>query len=167
MRELRQHSNCATGWTTEELSFDFQHGQGIFLSSICFRAALGSTQPLIQWVPSALSTGVKLPWREAGHHPRYTDVEDVRSYTSTAYAFTSFTVTALFVFCTYHWYSAYYVICTVHTASFVLCILRHLYYAYYVICTVHTTSFYCAYYVICNTYTTPFVLCILRHLHCA
>ena len=79
------------------------------------------------------------------------------------------------VFCKYHWYYAYYVICTVHTTTFVLCILWHLYFAYYVICTVHTTSFapyilchlYCAYYGISTMHTTSFVLCILRRLYFA
>jgi hypothetical protein len=31
--------------------------------------ALGPTQPPIQWVPGALSLGVKRPGREAGHSP--------------------------------------------------------------------------------------------------
>jgi hypothetical protein len=30
---------------------------------------LGPTQPPIQWVPGALSLGVKLPGREADHSP--------------------------------------------------------------------------------------------------
>jgi hypothetical protein len=34
-----------------------------------FRTALGPTQPHIQWVPGALSLGVKRPWREADHSP--------------------------------------------------------------------------------------------------
>jgi hypothetical protein len=33
------------------------------------RPALGSTQPPIQWVPGALTAGVKLPGREADHSP--------------------------------------------------------------------------------------------------
>jgi hypothetical protein len=137
----------------------------------------GPTQPLIQWVPRALFPGVERPWRRAGHCPPYADVENVWSYTSTLYAFTAFTVTIYnaLVFCTYHWYCAYYVICTVHTTSFLLYILRHVYCAYYVICTVHTTSFvlyivrhlYYTYYVICAVHTTSFVLYILRHLYCA
>jgi hypothetical protein len=33
------------------------------------RPTLGSTQPPIQWVPRALSTGVKRPGRESDHSP--------------------------------------------------------------------------------------------------
>jgi hypothetical protein len=33
------------------------------------RTALGTTQPPIQWVPGALSLGVKRPGREADHSP--------------------------------------------------------------------------------------------------
>jgi hypothetical protein len=33
------------------------------------RTALGPTQPPIQWVPEALSLGVKRPGREADHSP--------------------------------------------------------------------------------------------------
>jgi hypothetical protein len=33
------------------------------------RPVLGSTYPPIQWVPRALSPGVKRPGREAGHSP--------------------------------------------------------------------------------------------------
>jgi hypothetical protein len=37
--------------------------------SLSFRPALGPTQPPIQWVPGALSPGVKRPGREADHSP--------------------------------------------------------------------------------------------------
>jgi hypothetical protein len=37
--------------------------------STSFRPALGSTQSPIQWVPGALSPGVKRPGREADHSP--------------------------------------------------------------------------------------------------
>jgi hypothetical protein len=41
----------------------------IFLFSIAYRPTLGPTQPPIQWVPGALSAGVKRPGREAYHSP--------------------------------------------------------------------------------------------------
>jgi hypothetical protein len=44
---------------TEELVFDSQQGQEMFLFSITSRLALGSTQPLIQLVPGADFLGVK------------------------------------------------------------------------------------------------------------
>jgi hypothetical protein len=40
-----------------------------FLFSMSSRLALGSTQPPIQWVPGALSLGVKRPGCEADHSP--------------------------------------------------------------------------------------------------
>jgi hypothetical protein len=48
---------------------DSQQGQEIFLFSTSSRLALGSTQPSIQWVPGALSPGVRRPGREADHPP--------------------------------------------------------------------------------------------------
>jgi hypothetical protein len=44
-------------------------GLGIFLFTTASRKALGSTQHPIQWVPGALSLGLKLPQREADHSP--------------------------------------------------------------------------------------------------
>jgi hypothetical protein len=45
---------------------------------------MGSTQPSIQWVPGALSLGVKRPWREADHSsPSSTEVKNEWSYKST------------------------------------------------------------------------------------
>jgi hypothetical protein len=45
-------------------------GRGkIFLPSTSSRLVLGPTQPPIQWVPGALSQGVKWPGREADHSP--------------------------------------------------------------------------------------------------
>jgi hypothetical protein len=40
-----------------------------FHFSMSSRLALGFTQPPIQWVPGALSLGVKRPVREADHSP--------------------------------------------------------------------------------------------------
>jgi hypothetical protein len=46
--------------------------------------ALGPTQPPIQWVPGALSLGVKRPGREADHSPPSSaEVKNAWSYTST------------------------------------------------------------------------------------
>jgi hypothetical protein len=44
-------------------------GQGIFLFTTASKPALGPTQPLIQYVPGALSPGVKRTEREADHSP--------------------------------------------------------------------------------------------------
>jgi hypothetical protein len=49
----------------------FPAGAGIFLLTTASRPALGPTQPPIQWVPGALSLGVKRPGREADHSPPY------------------------------------------------------------------------------------------------
>jgi hypothetical protein len=51
------------------LRFDSWRGLGIFLFTTASRTVLGPTQPPIQWVPGALSLGVKRPRREAHHSP--------------------------------------------------------------------------------------------------
>jgi hypothetical protein len=51
------------------LWFDSRRGLGIFLFTTVSRTTLGPTQPPIQWVPGALSLGIKRPGREAGHSP--------------------------------------------------------------------------------------------------
>jgi hypothetical protein len=51
------------------LGFDSRRGPGIFLFTTASRAALGPTQPLIQWVPGVLSLGLKRPGRETDHSP--------------------------------------------------------------------------------------------------
>jgi hypothetical protein len=42
---------------------------GIFLFTTASRTTLGPTQPPIQWVPGALSLGVRRPGRKADHSP--------------------------------------------------------------------------------------------------
>jgi hypothetical protein len=54
-----------------------------FLFITASRTVLGPTQPPIQWVPGALSLGVKRPGREAGHiPPSSAEVKNAWSYTS-------------------------------------------------------------------------------------
>jgi hypothetical protein len=57
------HCRWATGWTIWILGFDSRRRLGIFLFTTASRTALGPTQPPIQWVPGALSLGVKRPGR--------------------------------------------------------------------------------------------------------
>jgi hypothetical protein len=57
------------GWTIDVLWFDSRRGLGIFLFTTASTTALELTQPPIQWVPGALSLGVKRPGREADHSP--------------------------------------------------------------------------------------------------
>jgi hypothetical protein len=59
----------ATGWTMGVLGFDSRRELGIFLFTTASRTALGPTQTSIQWVPGALSLGVKRAGREADHSP--------------------------------------------------------------------------------------------------
>jgi hypothetical protein len=62
-------------------------GSRIFSTS--FRPAVGSTQPLIQWVSGAIYLGVKRSGREADHSPPTSaKVKKIWIYTSTPpYAF--------------------------------------------------------------------------------
>jgi hypothetical protein len=57
------------GWKIGVIGFDSQQELGIFLFTTTSRTALEPTQPPIQWVPGALSLGVKWPGREADHSP--------------------------------------------------------------------------------------------------
>jgi hypothetical protein len=58
-------------WTIGVLGFGFQRGLGIFLFTTASRTALRPTQPPIQWLPGALSLGVKRPGCEADHSPPF------------------------------------------------------------------------------------------------
>jgi hypothetical protein len=61
----------ALGYGLDDQGFrvDSRRGLGIFLFTTASRTALRPTQPPIQWVPRALSLGVKRPGREADHSP--------------------------------------------------------------------------------------------------
>jgi hypothetical protein len=55
-----------------------------FLSSTSSRPVLGPTQPPVQWLPGALSLGVKRPGREADHAPSASaEAKKMWIYTST------------------------------------------------------------------------------------
>jgi hypothetical protein len=70
------------------LEFESRWGKN-FHFSVSSRSALGSTYPPIQWVPAALSSGVKRPGREADNSPPTSaEVKKTWTYTSTpTYAF--------------------------------------------------------------------------------
>jgi hypothetical protein len=56
----------------------FPEGAGNFLFTTASRTALGPTRPPIQWVPGALSLGVKRPGREADQSsPSSAEVEEL------------------------------------------------------------------------------------------
>jgi hypothetical protein len=64
------------GWTMRVLGFDSRQGLEIFRFTTASRPALWPTQPPIQWVPGAISLGVKWPVREADRSPP-SSAEDV------------------------------------------------------------------------------------------
>jgi hypothetical protein len=71
-------------YALDEWGFESQQELGIFLFTIVSKPALGPTQLLIQWLPRALSLGVKRPGREAQHSPPSSGkVKNVWRYTST------------------------------------------------------------------------------------
>jgi hypothetical protein len=61
--------SLVTGYTLGGHGFDSRQGQEIFLFSTSSRPSLRLTQPLIHWVPVALSPLVKRPVRKADHSP--------------------------------------------------------------------------------------------------
>jgi hypothetical protein len=57
------------GYRLDDRGFESRQGLDIFLITTVSRQALGPIQPSIQWVPGALSLGVKRPVREGDHSP--------------------------------------------------------------------------------------------------
>jgi hypothetical protein len=74
---------------TTHLGFDSRRGMGIFLFTTAPRTALGPLQPPIQWVPGALSLGIKLLGPAADHSPpSSTEVKEcVELYIHSLYVF--------------------------------------------------------------------------------
>jgi hypothetical protein len=68
-KEARQLNGIALGYGLDDQGFESRQGLRIFLFATMSRTALGPTQPPIQWVPGALSLGVKLPGHETDHSP--------------------------------------------------------------------------------------------------
>jgi hypothetical protein len=81
----------ATGYWLDDRGVGVRVPVGVknFYFSMSSRPALGPTKPPIEWVPEALSPGVKRRSREADHSPLASaEVKKMRIYTSTPpYAF--------------------------------------------------------------------------------
>jgi hypothetical protein len=72
------------GYGLDDREFESRQGLGIFIFSTVSRPALGPTQPSMQWVPGALSLGVKRPVREADLSPLcIAEVKNAWGYAST------------------------------------------------------------------------------------
>jgi hypothetical protein len=68
--------SIALGYGLGDRGFDSLQGLGIFLFTTVSRAALGPTQPPIQWVPGALSLEINQSGREADQsHPSSAEVK--------------------------------------------------------------------------------------------
>jgi len=57
----------ALNYELDDRNFEIRRGLGMFLFTTVSRQALGPTQTPIQWLPGALSLGVKRSGREADH----------------------------------------------------------------------------------------------------
>jgi hypothetical protein len=83
---LQAHSSVgiALGYGLDDRWFESRQVLRIFLFITVSRPALGPTQRPIQWVPGALSLGVKRPEHEADNSPpSNAEVKKAWSYTST------------------------------------------------------------------------------------
>jgi hypothetical protein len=71
-----QGAGIALGHGLDDRGFELRQGLGIFFFIPASRPALGPTQPPMQWVPGALSLGVKRLGREADQSPPSTEVKE-------------------------------------------------------------------------------------------
>jgi hypothetical protein len=87
--EPGEFSGISLGYGLDDWEFKSRQELGIFLLTTASRPVLEPTQPPIEWVPGALSLGVKRPGREADHSPSSSaEVKNAWIYTSTPqYAF--------------------------------------------------------------------------------
>jgi hypothetical protein len=77
-------SDTSLGYGLDDRGLESRQGLEIFLFTTLSRPVLGPTQPPIQWIPGALSLGVKRERREADHSPpSSSEVKNAWSYTST------------------------------------------------------------------------------------
>jgi hypothetical protein len=82
--------HCRVPWRNRNLVlglndwwFESRQELGIFLFTTASRLALGPNQPPIQWVPGAISLGVRRPRRESDHSPPSSaEVKNAWKYTS-------------------------------------------------------------------------------------
>jgi hypothetical protein len=79
----------ALGCRLDVRGFESRQELGIHLFTTVSKMAVGPTQPPIQWVPGALSLGVKRPGREADRsRPSSAEINNAWRYTSAPqYAF--------------------------------------------------------------------------------
>jgi hypothetical protein len=81
--KLINSGGIALGYGLDDRGFESRQELGIFLLTTVSGPALGPTQSPNQWVPGALSLGVKQTGREADHSPpSCTEVKNAWSCTS-------------------------------------------------------------------------------------
>jgi hypothetical protein len=81
-RSRHSSFSIVTGLRAGQPRLESRQGLEVFPFATAFRPALRSTQPPIQWVPGALSSGVKRPGREADHSPLSNVEVNAWGYTS-------------------------------------------------------------------------------------
>jgi len=70
------------GYGLDDRGFESKQGLGIFLFTIASRPIMGTSQPSVQWVPVALSLGIKRTVRDISPPPSL-EVMNTWSYTFT------------------------------------------------------------------------------------